>query len=320
MLKAFDQFIDARNMNAAQIAKKMREMEIDIAVDLGGYTSDTRIDIFSYRPAPVQVNYLGYPGTLGTSYFDYILADRHIIPPEQQQYYNERVVYMPDTYLPTDNSVQISPRTPSRSECGLPEVGVVFCSFSHDYKISPPVFDIWMRLLSKVPGSVLWLMSRGELAQRNLRKEAQARGVDPSRLVFAGRVPLVEDHLARYRQADIFLDTHPYNAHTTAADALMAGLPVVTYMGNSFPSRVAGSLLHAIGVPELATHSLQDYEALSLRLALEPERLAELKAKIAANDASHPFLDTTGFCFHLEAAYMAMWRQTQLGTSGNYLP
>ncbi|OGB34777.1 MAG: acetylglucosamine transferase [Burkholderiales bacterium RIFCSPLOWO2_12_FULL_61_40] len=313
MLKAFDQFIDARDMSSVQIAQLMRSLEVDIAVDLGGYTSDTRTDIFSYRPAPVQVNYLGYPGTMGVDYFDYILADRHIIPPGQQQFYNEKVAYLPDTYLPTDNSVQISPRTPSRSECGLPETGVVFCSFSHDYKISPPVFDVWMRLLAQVPGSVLWLMSRGELAQRNLRQEAQARGVDPTRLVFADRVPLVEDHLARYRQADVFLDTHPYNAHTTAADALMAGLPVVSYMGNSFPSRVAGSLLHAIGMPELATHSLADYEALALQLAQEPTLLADCKAKLVNNQAHFSLFDTQGFCFNLEAAYIAMWRAQQLG-------
>lgn len=313
MVEAFDQFIDARDMSSAQIAQLMRTLEVDIAVDLGGYTSDTRTDIFSYRPAPVQVNYLGYPGTMGVDYFDYILADRHIIPPEQQQFYNEKVVYLPDTYLPTDNSVQISPRTPTRGECGLPETGVVFCSFSHDYKISPPVFDVWMRLLAQVPGSVLWLMSRGELAQRNLRKEAQARGVDPSRLVFAGRVPLVEDHLARYRQADVFLDTHPYNAHTTAADALMAGLPVVTYMGHSFPSRVAGSVLHAVGLPELATHSLAEYEALALRLAQDPDLLAATKAKLAGNQANFSLFDTQGFCFNLEAAYIAMWRAQQLG-------
>ena len=312
MVKAFDQFIDARDMSSAQIAQLMRSLEVDIAVDLGGYTSDTRTDIFSYRPAPVQVNYLGYPGTMGVDYFDYILADRHIIPPAQQQYYNEKVAYLPDTYLPTDNSVQISERTPTRSECGLPETGVVFCSFSHDYKISPPVFDAWMRLLAKVPGSVLWLMSRGELAQRNLRKEAQARGIDPTRLVFAGRVPLVEDHLARYRQADVFLDTHPYNAHTTAADALMAGLPVVSYMGNSFPSRVAGSLLHAIGMPELATHSLADYEALALQLAQDPALLADCKAKLANNKANFSLFDTEGFCFNLEATYIAMWRAQQL--------
>lgn len=313
MLNAFDKFIDAREMGSEQIAQMMRDMEIDIAVDLGGYTSDTRTDVFAFRPAPVQVNYLGYPGTMGTEYIDYILADRHIIPPEHQQFYTEKVAYLPDAYLPTDSSVSISERTPTRSECGLPETGVVFCSFSHDYKISPPLFDVWMRLLTQVPGSVLWLMSRGETSQRNLRKEAELRGVDPSRIVFATRVPMVEDHLARYRQADLFLDTHPYNAHTTAADALMAGLPVVTYMGNSFPSRVAGSLLHAIGVPELVTHSLGEYEALALRLAQAPALLAEYKTKIAANKTTHALFDTKGFCFNLEAAYIAMWRAWQLG-------
>lgn len=313
MLKAFDKFIDAREMGSEQVAQMMRDMEVDIAVDLGGYTSDTRTDILACRPAPVQVNYLGYPGTMGTDYIDYILADRHIIPPEHQQFYSEKVVYLPDTYMPTDSSVTISERTPTRAECGLPETGVIFCSFSHDYKISPPVFDVWMRLLKQVPGSVLWLMSRGEVAQGNLRKEAEARGVDSSRLVFAGRVPLVEDHLARYRQADLFLDTHPYNAHTTAADALMAGLPVVTCMGNAFPSRVAGSLLHAIGVPELITHSLDEYESLALRLALSPNELGAMRQRIRGNKTSCSLFDTAGFCRNLEAAYIAMWRQTQLG-------
>ncbi|MDB5895121.1 MAG: acetylglucosamine transferase [Rhodoferax sp.] len=313
MVQAFDQFIDARGMGSEQIARLMREMEIDIAVDLGGYTSDTRTDIFAHRPAPVQVNYLGYPGTMGTAYHDYIVADRHTIPPEHQAFYTERVAYLPDTYLPTDNSVQIAERTPTRAECGLPDQGFVFCSFSHDYKISPPVFDVWMRLLTQVPGSVLWLVSRGEVAQRNLRREAQARGVDPARLVFAGRVPRVEDHLARYRQADLFLDTHPYNAHTTAADALMAGLPVVTYMGGSFPSRVAGSLLHALGVPELVAHSLAGYEALALGLARQPEALQAMKDKVAAHQQGHALFDTARFCGNLEAVYIAMWRASELG-------
>ena len=312
MLKAFDKFIDVREMGSEQVAQMMRDMEIDIAVDLGGYTSDTRTAVFSYRPAPVQVNYLGYPGTMGTDYIDYILADKYVIPLEHQQFYSEKVIYMPDTYLPTDSSVSISERTPTRSECGLPETGVVFCSFSHDYKISPPMFDVWMRLLRQVPESVLWLMSRGETAQQNIRKEAELRGVDPSRLVFAGRVPLVEDHLARYRQADIFLDTHPYNAHTTAADALMAGLPVVTYMGNAFPSRVAGSLLYAIGVPELITHSLDEYESLALRLALSPNELGVIGQRIRGNKASCSLFDTAAFCRNLEAVYIAMWRKSQL--------
>lgn len=300
MLKSFDKFIDARDMAPAQIAQLIRDMEIDIAIDLGGFTSDTRTDIFARRPAPVQVNYLGYPGSMGSDYYDYILADQHIIPPQHQPFYCEKVAYLPDTYLPTDASIQISERTPTREECGLPDEGIVFCSFSHEYKISPPIFDVWMRLLAQVPGSVLWLMARADIAQRNLREEATLRGIDPSRLVFAGRVPRVEDHLARYRQANLFLDTHPYNAHTTAADALMAGLPVVTYMGNAFPSRVAGSLLHAIGLPELIAESLPGYEALALSLATDPARLTAIKTQLAANRHTHPLFDTDQFCRNLE--------------------
>jgi protein O-GlcNAc transferase len=304
MLKAFDHFIDARLMGSRQIAEKMHEMEVDIAIDLAGYTSDSRIEIFAYRPAPVQVGYLGYPGTLGTDYMDYIIADQHVIPKEHQPFYSERVLYLPDTYLPTDDSIRISERTPTRAECGLPETGFVFCSFSHDYKITPIIFDVWMRLLHQVPGSVLWLMSRNELSQRNLRREAERRGIDPSRLIFASRVPRVEDHLARYRQADLFLDTHPYNAHTTAADALMAGLPVVTYMGNAFPARVAGSLLQAIGMSELIAYSLEEYETLVLGLAIHPKRLAEMKHHLLANRTTQPLFDTEGLCRNIEGLYL----------------
>ena len=313
MLKAFDRFVDVRGMGSLQIAQLMRDMEVDIAIDLGGYTSDTRTEVFAYRPAPVQVNYLGYPGTMGSGYYDYILADKQVIPVEQQRFYTEKVAYLPDAYLPTDRSVQIAERTPTRTECGLPEKGFVFCSFSHDYKISPPLFDIWMRLLNKVPGSVLWLMARGDISQGNLHEEAAARGIDPQRIIFARRVPLVEDHLARYRQADLFLDTHPYNAHTTAADALMAGLPVLTYMGQSFPSRVAGSLLTALDVPELITHSPEAYETKAIELATQPKMLQAVKAKVDANIFTQALFDTKAFCQHMEACYIAMWRQTQVG-------
>ncbi|MDO9278456.1 MAG: acetylglucosamine transferase [Polaromonas sp.] len=319
MLVSFDKFIDARMMSSREIATLMREMEIDIAVDLAGYTADSRTDVFAHRPVPVQVNFLGYPGTLGTSFMDYIIADRYVIPAEHQQYYNEKVVYLPDAYLPTDAGLQIADHTPSRQECGLPDEGVVFCSFSHDYKISPPLFDIWMRLLAQVPGSVLWLMSRSEGSQRNLRAEAAKRGVDASRLIFAGRVPRVEDHLARYRQADIFLDTHPYNAHTTSADALMAGLPVVTYMGGAFPARVAASLLHAIGMPELVADSAAGYEALALHLARHPEELSALKAKLASHRHTHALFDTDRFCQNLESVYVSMWRQAELGDARDAL-
>ncbi|WP_290870498.1 tetratricopeptide repeat protein [Aquabacterium sp.] len=314
MLRSFDHFLDARLMGSADIARRMREMEVDIAIDLAGYTSDSRTDVFSHRPAPVQVNYLGYPGTLGLDCIDYLIADRHVIPPAHQAYYDEKVVYLPDSYLPAAGGIQIAERTPTRAECGLPDEGVVFCSFNHDYKIAPHMFTVWMRLLREVPGSVLWLMSRNEVSQRNLRAHAQAQGVAPERLVFAQRVPRVEDHLARYRQADLFLDTHPYNAHTTAADALMAGLPVVTYMGQSFPSRVAGSLLHTAGLPELATASLADYEALALALARDPARRQTLKDRLAAQRQQASLFDSATFCRQLETIYTALWRQAQLGT------
>jgi protein O-GlcNAc transferase len=306
LLKAFDRFIDVRHLNAEQIAILMREMEVDIAVDLGGYTSDTRTAIFSYRPAPIQVNYLGYPGSMGVCYYDYIVADRHVIPADQQVHFSEKVAYLPDSYLPIDNTVQIAERTPSREECGLPENAFVFCSFSHDYKISPPVFEVWMRLLRRIPGSVLWLVSRGEQVQRNLRHEAQARGVDPARLVFASRVPRVEDHLARYRQADLFLDTNPYNAHTTAADALMAGLPVVTFMGSAFPSRVAGSLLYSAGLPELVANSLLQYESIALLLATDATRLNEIKARLRDHTRAQALFNTTAFCRHWENLLLAL--------------
>lgn len=313
MVDCFDHFVDAKLMESRAIAELMRSMEVDIAIDLAGFTADSRSEVFGMRPAPVQVNYLGYPGTMGTSYMDYIVADRHVIPPDHARHYNEKVVYLPDAYLPAASGLQVAERTPTRAECGLPDEGVVFCSFNHDYKIAPHVFAVWMNLLREVPGSVLWLMSRSPLSQQNLRKEAAARGVEPDRLVFAQRVPRVEDHLARYRQADLFLDTHPYNAHTTCADALMVGLPVVTCMGGAFPSRVAGSLLHAAGVPELVTSSLADYEALALQLARDPVRLAAIHARLAATRTSTALCDADGFTRNLEAIYTSMWRQTQLG-------
>jgi len=319
MLAAFDHFIDVKTMSSRRIAELIREREIDIVVDLGGYTSDSRSEVLALRPAPIQVNYLGYPGTMGVRYMDYIIADRHVIPPEHQPYYNERVVYMPDAYLPTDGSITVAERTPTREECKLPPTGFVFCSFNHDYKISPGIFDVWMRLLVQVPDSVLWLMSRNAISQANLRQAAAARGVAPERLVFAERVPMVEDHLARYRLADLFLDTHPYNAHTTAADALLAGLPVLTCMGKAFPARVAGSLLHAIGLPQMITHSLDGYEALAVRYAQDQALRESIRAQLATNRQTHPLFDTESFCRNLEASYIAMWRRQQVGDARDAL-
>lgn len=312
-IAAFDQFHDVQKMGSLQIAQLMRELEVDIAINLSGYTSGSRSEVFAYRPAPIQVNYLGYPGTLGADYIDYILVDRHIAPFDEQPWYSEKIAQLPHSYLPTDGQLQIAEHTPTRSHYGLPEHGFVFCSFNHDYKISPTVFAIWMRLLARVEGSVLWLMKLNEPAQRNLRQEAERHGIDPQRLVFATRVPKIEDHLARYRLADLFLDCYPYNAHTTAADALFAGLPVLTYMGKAFQGRVAGSLLSTLDMPELITHSLDEYEALAYRLASEPDRLAALRAKLARQRLTSPLYDTEQFCRHLEAAYLEMWQRWQNG-------
>ena len=312
MESAFEHFVDARAMKTRDIAQKMREMEIDIAIDLGGYTSDSRTEIFTWRPAPAHVNYLGYPGTMGLGCMDYIIADRHVIPPEHQPYYDERVIYLPDSYLPTASGIELPAETPTRAGCGLPDEGMVFCSFNHDYKISPHVFAVWMNMLKAVPGSVLWLMSRNEYSQRNLREHATSHGVSPERLVFASRVPRVEDHLARYRQADLFLDTHPYNAHTTAADALMAGLPVLTYMGQAFPARVAGSLLNTLGMNELITHSLADYERRGIELALNPAMRAAVRQKLAQQKQHTQLFNAAALCRNLEAIYTSIWRQQQL--------
>ena len=303
---SFDQFIDMAGQGALEVARRIRELEVDILIDMAGYTSDARPDIYAHRPAPVQVNFLGYPGTMASGCHDYILADRHVIPPEHEAFYTEKVVRLPDTYLPTDAELTISERTPTRAECGLPESGPVLCAFSHNFKIGPALFDAWMRILQAVPDSVLWLAGRAGPMQGHLMHAAQQRGIDPARLVFARRVPRVEDHLARYRLADLFLDTSPYNAHTTAADALTAGLPVVTYQGEAFPSRVAASLLHAIGLPELITPSLADYEALVIGLLNDRPRLDALKARLAANRHTHALFDSERFCRNLEAALLSM--------------
>src|SRR6266436_2850115 len=257
---SFDHFIDAKTFDDKQIANLVRSSEVDILVDLMGFTADSQTGIFARRAAPIQVNYLGYPGTMGARYIDYILADRFVIPEEKRECYSENVVYLPDSFMANDSKRKISERLPRRSEYNLPETGFVFCSFNNSYKIVPQIFNIWMRLLRRLDNSVLWLSNTNETAIRNLRREAQNRGVDPSRLVFAQRVALNEDHLARHELADLFLDTLPYNAHTTASDALWAGLPVLTCLGETFAGRVAASLLNAINLPELIATTPEAYE------------------------------------------------------------
>jgi len=278
-----------------------------------GYTGENRSGIFEFRPAPLQVNFLGFPGTLGAAHMDYIIADRVVVPDQHKSAYAEKVVHLPDTYLPSDATRRIAEQAPTRAEAGLPERGFVFASFNNAYKFTPTMFDVWMRLLSKVEGSVLWLPEHHALAKLNLIRETEQRGIDSKRLVFAEQVPSPAGHLARLRLADLFLDTLPYNAHSTANDALWAGLPVLTCLGNSFAGRVAASQLQAVGLPELVTESLSTYEALALKLAREPERLAAVKAKLQRNRETHPLFNTARFTRHLESAFTIMWERHQRG-------
>jgi len=310
LVRSFDAFHDVRARSDREIATLLREIEVDIAIDLKGFTQDSRPEILAHRPAPIQVGYLGYPGTIGADFLDYVIADPVTLPFDQQPFYAEKIVQLPDCYQVNDSKRVIAAETPTREAVGLPEEGFVFCCFNNNYKIRRPVFDVWMRLLKGVPGSVLWLLRDNEAAERNLRNEAAARGNDPARLIFAGRAKL-EDHLARHRLADLFLDTLPYNAHTTASDALWAGLPVVTCQGSAFAGRVGASLLNAIGLPELVTHNLSDYEALALRLAQDPALLRGIRDKLASNRTTHPLFDTDRFRRNIEAAYRRMWETWQ---------
>jgi len=310
--KACSTFHDVQRDSDAAIAQKLREHEIDIAVDLKGFTQDSRPEILAYRPAPVQVGYLGYPGTIGADFLDYILADATVAPFEHAPFYAEKIVQLPDCYQVNDRKRAVSASTPTRSDAGLPDVGFVFCCFNNNYKIRKPVFDIWMRLLATAPGSVLWLIRDNDGAARNLRNEAQARGIDPARLVFAGRATLA-DHLARHRLADLFLDTLPYNAHTTGSDALWMGVPVVSCQGNAFAGRVGASLLTAVGLPELVNQNLADYEALALRLAGDPGMLRGIRATLESNRLNQPLFDTDRFRRGIEAAYQRMWQTWQRG-------
>ena len=307
LVSAFDRFVDVKDSSFAQAARRIAADGVDILVDLMGYTKDTRPQILAFRPAPIQANYLGYPGTLGASFMDYILADDYVVPADQQPFFTEKLVHLPGCFQANDSRREISSRTPSRAQCGLPEEGFVFCCFNNSYKITPAVFDAWMRLLKAVPGSVLWLSEGNRFVPANLCREAEIRGVAAERLVFARPEPLMADHLARHRVADLFLDTFPYNAHTTASDALWAGLPVLTLAGQTFASRVAGSLLRTLGLPELITTTLEDYEWAALRLAGDRKRLADLRARLEANRETSGLFDGGQFARKLEKAYTTMW-------------
>jgi len=302
---AFEHFIDVRHNSDQDIAALMRRSEIDVAVDLMGFTKDNRLGVLARRAAPIQVNYLGYPGTMGAPYMDYILADATVIPEDHDAFYAERVVRLPGTYQINDNRRAMSQRTPTRGECGLPQNGFVFCCFNNPQKITPEMFDIWMRLLQATEGSVLWLITGNAKAVANLRLEAKKRGIAPERLIFAPKAG-VPDHLARHRLADLCLDTLPYNAHTTASDALWAGLPVLTCLGDTFAGRVAASLLKAIGLDALITRTLGEYEALALRLARDPTYLGTLRHRLIGNRDRSLLFDTQRATRHIEAAYRTM--------------
>jgi protein O-GlcNAc transferase len=308
--KAFDRWIDINPLDDTQAAARIRAEEIDILVCLNGYFGEARMSIFARRPAPLQVNYLGFPATLGAPYIDYILADEIVIPKDEQAFYDERIVYLPGCYQANDDRGRPIAPVPSRAETGLPPNGVVFCNFNNAYKLTPSTFDSWMQILKDVDGSLLWLLESPEPYADNLRREAQLRGVAPERLIFAPDLP-TDQHLARMSLADLFLDCLPYNAHTTGSDALWASVPLITRRGTAFPGRVAASLLTAAGLPELVTESTADFEALAIKLANDPKALTKVKTKLAKNKAK--LFDTDLFRRNIEAAYEQMWQRWLAG-------
>jgi predicted O-linked N-acetylglucosamine transferase (SPINDLY family) len=312
LVKAFDRFVEIKDAGFLAAARQIEADGVDILIDLSGYTGQARTRILALRPAPIQVNYLGYPGTLAAPFADYILVDDFVVPAEQQPFFSEKLVHLPGCYQVNDSTRQIAESIPSRADCGLPEEGFVFCCFNGSHKITREFFDLWMRLLTAIPGSVLWLLEDSTVTSANLRKEAEVRGVVGERLVFGPRLP-VADHLARHRQADLFLDTLPYNAHTTASDALWAGCPVLTIAGQTFPSRVAGSLLRTMGLPELITTTLPEYESLALRLAQDEHYLKELKARLQTNLMTSRLFNGEQFARAIEQAYEKMWEIYRAG-------
>jgi len=304
--KSFDRYIDVDNMSDINIAQLARELEIDIAIDLAGPTQYSRTKIFSYRIAPIQVNWLGYPGTIGADFMDYIVADKTIIPTEFRDFYTEKVISLPDAYIVDDSKRIPSSRIFKKEEFGLPENVFVFCCFNNDYKFNPQVLDSWSRILLKAKSSVIWISENNERFRINITIEFEKRGIDTRRIIFAPRVELMADHLARYALADLFLDTRPYNAHTTAVDSLKADVPVLTLKGQSFSSRVAASLLNAIGLPELIMNTEEEYEALAIELAINPKKFADIKLKLAKNRLTAPLFDTPLFAKNIETAYIKM--------------
>jgi predicted O-linked N-acetylglucosamine transferase (SPINDLY family) len=313
----FDQFIDLENKSDTAVAKLARELEIDIAIDLGGYTQDSRTGIFSYRAAPIQVSYIGYLGTMGAPYMDYLIADKIIIPDHLKAHYSEKIVYLP-CYQVNDSSRKIANKDFTREDLGLPKDGFIFACFNNNYKLLPETFDSWTRIMLATPKSILFIYVDNEWVRTNLIKEAEIRGIHKDRIIFGKRLPKAE-YLARYKLCDLFLDTFPYNAGTTASDALWAGLPIITMMGESFASRLAASLLNAIELPELITSTRKEYEDLAVELATNPERLAYIKNKLSVNRCTTQLFNTPLFVKHIEAAYKIMYERFQEGIPPEHL-
>jgi len=315
---AFDRFVDVSDRSDAEIASMARAAGVDIAVDLNGFTEGARPSIFAHRAAPVQVNYLGFPASMGCDFMDYIISDATLIRPDEYGHYAEKVVVLPGSYQANDDSKAIGDTASTRECMGLPPLGMVFACFNNNYKITPDVFEVWMRLLRQLQGSVLWLLSGSNAAAAGVEAAVRAHGIDAGRIVWAKRLPLA-DHLARHAHADLFLDTFHYNAHTTCSDALWAGLPVLTLAGRTFASRVAASLLNTIGLPELVTRSVDEYEAAALSLAASPRKLADLRHRLRCNRTKMPLFDTPLFAKRIEAAFEAMWDRHRQGLQPDHI-
>jgi len=311
--RALSQFINVSALSDAEAARAIRELEADIVVDLTGYTAGCRTPIFAYRPGPVQVSYLGYAGTSGATFFDYLIADGITVPGDFECFFSERVVRLPHGFLPLGAMDPSAAPPPTRQDLGLPDAAFVFCAFCSSYKYNPVTFDVWMHLLREIPRGVLWLRDGESIMRANLRREASARRVDPRRLLFAPKLPSMNDHLARHGQADLFLDTLPFGGHSTARDALLSGLPVLTCLGESFASRVAGSLLAALDLPSLVAGTLDEYASRALELARHPELLASLKSQLARKLQNAPRFGIHQHCVRLESAFEQMWLRARCG-------
>ncbi|HVA90395.1 MAG TPA: tetratricopeptide repeat protein [Chloroflexota bacterium] len=308
IVRGVDRFVDLTGMSYAAAAERIQADGIDILVDFDSYSHPADSQVQALRPAPIQVNFIGFPGTSGAPFIDYVIVDRFVVPPEQAGQFSERLAYMPDCTAPNESHRSFAARTPTRAECGLPEDGFIFCSFNQLYKITPTMFALWMRLLAATPGSMLWLLNRNSLAEINLRQEAARAGIDPRRVVLDPYLPRAE-YLVRHRLADLGLDTSPGNGGSSTNDALWAGLPVLTCAGETFTSRLAGTQLHAVGLPELVTYSLDEYEALALALARDPGRLSSLRARLAVSHDVAPLFDCARYTRNLEALYWRMWEE-----------